>query len=250
MLCASGCTAAYGPNTVFEQISFRLEEGQTAAIVGPSGCGKSTLLAALAGIKGLREGTVSLDDELVARGDRRVGLILQSYGLFPWMTVRQNVALGLRLRRLARGVRAEIVEAELRRLDIEALRERYPAELSGGQQQRVAIARTFAVGPSLLLMDEPFSALDTLTRERLQDALARRLNGDRVATVIVTHSIEEAAYLGKRVLVLRPREGLDGKPQLVQIENEHLLGPGYRMSKQYADRCREIRRALEESADA
>ncbi|HUX19950.1 MAG TPA: ATP-binding cassette domain-containing protein [Spirochaetia bacterium] len=250
MLIVNDCAAAYGEKTVFSQISLELDYGSTATVVGPSGCGKSTLLAVLAGIKEAATGSVLLDGSGVGRGDRRIGLILQHYGLFPWMSVRQNVALGLRLRGIPREEREEIVEGELSRLDISELHDRYPAELSGGQQQRVAIARTFAVGPRLLLMDEPFSALDTLTRERIQDTLVERLGGDRVTTVLVTHSIEEAAYLGKTVFVFRPPGPTGVSTGLEPIENDHELGPAFRMSTAYADRCREIRRRLEEQGDA
>ncbi|HUZ17492.1 MAG TPA: ATP-binding cassette domain-containing protein [Spirochaetia bacterium] len=243
MLEVSRCRAAYGGLTVFDEISFRLDYGRTAAVVGPSGCGKSTLLALLAGIKSPRAGQVVLDGADVIRGDRRVGLILQHYGLFPWMTVSQNVALGLRLRGMPPAQRRTIVYRELQRLEIEEYAGRYPGELSGGQQQRVAIARTFAVGPQLLLMDEPFSALDALTRERIQDALVRRLAGGRVVTIFVTHSIEEAVFLGTSVMVFEP-----GAPARIRIlENEHRLEPSFRMSALYGERCRSVRSILEAS---
>jgi NitT/TauT family transport system ATP-binding protein len=243
MLDVIGCEAAYGARTLFDEISFRLDYGRTAAVVGPSGCGKSTLLALLAGIKRPRKGRVLLDGIAVERGDRRVGLILQHYGLFPWMTVSQNVALGLRLRAVPPLQRQTIVRRELERLEIEEYAGRFPGELSGGQQQRVAIARTFAVGPQLLLMDEPFSALDALTRERVQDALVRRLSGGRVVTIIVTHSIEEAVFLGARVMVFEP-----GTPARIRIvENEHRLEPSFRMSPLYGERCRLVRSILEAS---
>lgn len=241
MLRVEECAAGYGAAPVFDRLSFSVKENETLAVVGPSGCGKSTLLAVIAGIKQPWAGKIRLDNEPVQRGDRRIGLILQSYGLFPWMTVEQNVALGLRFRKVAASRRRSLAAEELERLEIEHLSGRYPAELSGGQQQRVAIARTFAVGPRLLLMDEPFSALDTITRERLQDALVRRIAGGRVITLFVTHSIDEAVYLGQRLLIFRP-----GSPATVSLlDNDHDLEPGFRMDSRFFDRCREVRAVLE-----
>ena len=152
-------------------VSFRVATGEICAIIGPSGCGKSTLLYVLAGLLPHFEGRVMVDGEPVRPGRRKTALILQDYGLLPWKNVFENVALGLEIRGVAHAERKEKVTALLRELDLYEVRQLYPGQLSGGQRQRVAIARVLALNPDLLLMDEPFSSLDALTREALQESL-------------------------------------------------------------------------------
>ncbi|TVQ37478.1 MAG: ABC transporter ATP-binding protein [Spirochaetaceae bacterium] len=202
MLRIERCTVGYADQTVFSDLTLAAAPGETLAVVGPSGCGKSTLLYAAAGLLAPHRGTVALDGQPVAAGDRRVGLVLQQYGLFPWFSVLENVALGLRLHGVPREERVAAAYAALDAVGMQQLAPRFITTLSGGQQQRVAIARTWAMQPRLLLMDEPFSALDALTRESLQDLLCSLLQGRRMVSILVTHSIDEAVLIGSRIGVM------------------------------------------------
>jgi len=168
-------------------------------------------------------------------------LILQHYGLFPWFTVAENVALGLRVRRVSAGERRGLVARQLSRLGLDECAARYPNELSGGQQQRVAIARSMALAPRLLLMDEPFSALDAMSRESLQDILVEMLEGRGIIALMVTHSIEEAVYLGGTIWLLA------GSPARIQarFDNPGQGKPGYRTDPSFFRLCGEVRAIME-----
>jgi ABC-type nitrate/sulfonate/bicarbonate transport system ATPase subunit len=248
MLAVSDCVADYGRETVLGGITFDVRPGEVAAVIGPSGCGKSTLLAVLAGLKAPSRGAVLLDGSPPSAGDGRIGLILQSYGLFPWMTAARNVRLALELRRPPLGslTKAAVHEAARRSLEqvgLAALAHRYPSELSGGQQQRVAIARTLAREPELLLMDEPFSSLDALSREELQDLALSLLGSRRAATVLVTHSIEEAVYMSSTVLIMSRGPG----SRIVAADSHAETPGGYsRTSPTYFHVCRRVRIRLAE----
>lgn len=186
-----------------EGVTFDVPAGSFTAIVGPSGCGKSTLLRILAGLDRASAGRVLVDDRPTAGlSPDRTGYLFQQDALLPWKTVRENVALGLRLRGLAPPVVRETVDEWLGKVNLREFSERYPAQLSGGMRKRVAIAQTLATDPPLLLMDEPFTALDVQTRHLMEmDLLA--LSGDGARTVVlVTHDLDEAAALADRVVVL------------------------------------------------
>jgi NitT/TauT family transport system ATP-binding protein len=243
MLTFSDCSAAYDSGLVLKSVSLSVEPGTTGCIIGPSGSGKTTLLMLAAGLMAPCAGGVLLDDAPIRAGDRRIGLILQQYGLFPWLTARSNVALGLRLRHTPRAEMRERTDAELDRVGLLGFANRYPLRLSGGQQQRVAIARCMALAPRLLLMDEPFSALDALSREALQDVLRGSLAGRHVAVLLVTHSIEEAVYLGSRIWVLA------GSPGRIRacFENPWQGSDGHRQSPDYFRLCTAVRRAMIEA---
>ncbi len=197
---------------VIEQLSFKLEKGEALAVLGPSGCGKSTLIHALSGSLPIEGGTL----EFVTGSGRsplrpklhRIGLIPQNYGLLPWKTVQENCLLPSRLRR---EYREETYFERFRQicesLNISSLLEKYPRQLSGGQLQRAAIARAFLLQPDLLLMDEPFSALDEITREEARALFLSLWKQQRPTTLLVTHSIEEALYLGTELLVMAPQGG-------------------------------------------
>lgn len=224
VLEASDCRAEYppprdeAPQPVFDRLDLTVDTGELVTVVGRSGSGKSTLLLVLSGLKEPSAGRVSVDGNAVGRGDPRIGLVLQHYGLFPWYTVLDNVVLGMRIRRRgAPGPDAhEHARSMLGRLGLEGKEDRFPRELSGGEQQRVALARTLVLEPRVLLLDEPFSALDALTREALQDQLLSLLAEAHVAAVMVTHSIEEAVYLGDRVgMLARPGRG-PGEPSVAR----------------------------------
>lgn len=202
---------------VFDGFSWRVEAGEMWAVLGPSGCGKSTLLYLLAGLRQPTGGEIRVEGSPLTRPRASTGLILQNHGLMPWATVWENAALGARIGHFYKWKRTDADEVRpyppplpvddadrwLARLGLADLRDKYPSQLSGGQQQRVAIARTLVLRPRLLLMDEPFSALDTVTRGDLQGLILALQQELKMTSVIVTHNIEEAALLGRRILVLR-----------------------------------------------
>lgn len=190
-----------GDTTAFRDLDFEVADGELHTLLGPSGCGKSTLLRVLAGLDELTEGEL----EVPRHSDGRVaaGLVFQQAHLLPWLTVRENVALGLRYR-ANRHIDADQVDALLDTLGLASLADAVPAELSGGQAQRVAIARTIVTRPSLLLLDEPFAALDPLTRRSLQQWLDELRTVLDLTVVLVTHDVDEALHLGDRTSLLHP----------------------------------------------
>jgi len=208
-LSIENLTKRFGRTLALDRVSLSMADGELLALVGPSGSGKTTLLRLLAGLESPDSGSLARNggDLLrVAAGRRGVGLVFQDYALFPHMTAARNIAFGLRAaprtRRLAAGEIAERVRALLDLMGIEALGGRYPAELSGGEQQRVALARALAVDPAMLLLDEPFGALDSTVRRQMGREL-RRVHADSgVMTVLVTHDCDEAMALADRVAVL------------------------------------------------
>lgn len=189
------------PLEVLRDFSWTMEAGENWAFLGPSGCGKSTLLNLLAGLLQPDQGDIRFFGQALQAADKRIGVVLQSYGLFPWKTVAQNVDLPLKLAGIPRPQRRLIVQNRLRELGLEAYGGAFPRALSGGQGQRVAIARALIRNPSVLLMDEPFSALDTLNRERLQEEVLSLTRNHQVQFVLVTHHIEEAVYLADKILI-------------------------------------------------
>jgi ABC-type nitrate/sulfonate/bicarbonate transport system ATPase subunit len=240
MLDVRDLSVAWGPTRIVERVSLEAAPGRTECILGPSGCGKTTLLLAIAGLKAAQEGAVSLDGTPIVSGDRRLALVLQDYGLFPWLTVRANIGLGLRLRGVPTGEREQRVEAELSRMGLADVSGRFPAQLSGGQRQRVAVARSFVLGPGILLLDEPFSSIDALARETLQEFLLSALAERKPACIFVTHDIAEAVLLGAGVSVLA------GNPARIvrRFENPGQGSLDYRRSAGFQSLCAEIRAEL------
>jgi NitT/TauT family transport system ATP-binding protein len=230
---------------VFQTLDWRVEQGEAWAIIGPSGCGKSTLLYLIAGLRTPDAGCITVNDEPVPRKQNRgkTGLVLQDYGLLPWRTVRENAELGLRIRRFYRQdgrPPTRSVEYWLQRLGIGDLAEKYPSQISGGQRQRTAIARTLVVDPDVLLLDEPFSALDALTREDMQGLMVDIQAETGLTMLLVTHNIEEAVVLGRRILVLKapPNTGLR------TIQNPQAGGAGFRQTPEFLRKTTELRQAL------
>jgi sulfonate transport system ATP-binding protein len=185
--------------------NLRVKEGEIVAVVGGSGCGKSTLLRLAAGLDQTTRGRIRLEGETIASPHPAVGLVFQEPRLLPWLTVAQNVGFGLSDR--PREEREQLVRDVLERVGLPEYADRWPRELSGGQAQRVAIARALAPKPKVLLLDEPFSALDAFTRASLQEHLLDLWRAFRPTLVLVTHDVEEAAFLADRVLVMRPQPG-------------------------------------------
>ncbi len=251
MIEISGLTFAYPHGEpIFQDFAWQAARGQAWTVIGPSGCGKSTLLALLAGLLLPQRGEVRIDGQPLTRPRPRTGLIIQDYGLLPWATVRENARLGLRVRNFygPDGVHApqdysRTVEVDrwLERLGLLPFAGQFPGQISGGQRQRTAIARTLALEPDLLLMDEPFSSLDAPTRESLQRLALELWQESGLTMITVTHAIEEAALLGEQILLLsRPPN-----QQALIIPNPNLLREGYRDSAEYHQLCRELRARLE-----
>jgi NitT/TauT family transport system ATP-binding protein len=191
----------------FENLTFDVAEGEVLCILGPSGCGKTTLLRALDGLLAADAGEVLIDGRPVTRPSREVAMVFQQFGLFPWKRLDQNIAYGLKLLGRRRADIAAVVDRYVRMVGLAGFERCYPFQLSGGMQQRAGLARALAVSPSVLLMDEPFGALDAQTRETLQEELLRILEREPKTVVFVTHSVDEAIVLGDRILLMSPRPG-------------------------------------------
>ena len=198
-----------GPSAVraLERADLACAQGDFVCIVGPSGCGKTTLMQTLAGFLVPTEGTVTLDGAAITGPGPERGVVFQQPALFPWMKVAANAGFGPRMRGETAAATAERVERWLRTTGLWDFRDRYPYELSGGMQQRLAIARALCNEPKVLLMDEPFGALDALTRERMQEELHAVWRRTGMTVLFITHSVEEAVYLGTQVVVMSPRPG-------------------------------------------
>ena len=190
-----------------QDVDLDIAEGEIVTLVGPSGCGKSTLMNMVAGLMEPTSGQVLVDGQAVAGPGPGRGVIFQQYALFPWLTVRENVEFGLVIARMPKAQRAAIVERCLKLVGLGAFADALPKTLSGGMKQRCAIARAYAVDPQVLLMDEPFGALDALTRVTMQDQLLATWAQDKRTVMFITHDVEEAVYLGHRVVVMATGPG-------------------------------------------
>ena len=188
-------------------VELAVEEGEFVSIVGPSGCGKSTLLYILGGFLRQDQGTVEVAGQAVAAPGIDRGVVFQEYALFPWLTVAENIGYGLTTTGVPAPERMATIERFVKMIGLQGFEKRYPRELSGGMKQRVAIARTLAYDPKILLLDEPFGALDSQTREVMQDELLRIWLATKKTVVMVTHDVSEAVYLAQRVLVMSQRPG-------------------------------------------
>lgn len=191
--------------TALDQLDLTVQSGEFVSIIGPSGCGKSTLLMILAGLLDPTSGHISLDGHAIRGPGLDRGIVFQDFALFPWLTVQGNVEFGLHMKGISGTKADEIAQRYLRLVNLEGFARTYPARLSGGMKQRVGIARALAYEPEVLLMDEPFGALDALTRSELQSLLARIWETTGKTVVFVTHSIREAVFLSDRVIVLSGR---------------------------------------------
>jgi NitT/TauT family transport system ATP-binding protein len=206
-LTSVGKTFAPGARPVLDDISLEIYPGETVTIIGPSGSGKSTLLNCIAGMEPY-SGSIAIEGEPVRKPRRSVAMVFQAPHLLPWRTAVSNIAYGMQLHgNLTRDDQRERVEELLDLVKLGPARDRYPAQLSGGMQQRVNIARALAVRPSVLLMDEPFGALDAISKEHLQGELLRIVSGQQLTMVFITHDISEAVFLGDRVVVLSADPG-------------------------------------------
>lgn len=207
----SGLTKVYGDAAArvvaLQNVSLSIRNQEFVCIVGPSGCGKTTLLNILAGFEVPTAGHVHAFGKAIRGPGPDRTMMFQDYALFPWLTVRGNIAYGLRRKKVRQSEAREIVDHYLELIDLKGFQHKYPRQLSGGMRQRVALARSLAVNPAVLLMDEPFAALDSFTREKMQDELIRVWQRERKAVLFITHNIDEAIKLADRVVVMWPRPG-------------------------------------------
>ncbi|WP_303152013.1 ABC transporter ATP-binding protein [Megasphaera elsdenii] len=197
---------SHGPQRVLQHISLSLDEGQHLTVVGPSGCGKSSLLRLIAGLQAPTEGQIRFAGQKMTGPRPDLAIVFQDYGLFPWKTVEENIHLPGQLHH--HSLNKDQLEKLLQSLDLTAVRKHYPGELSGGQKQRTALGRAMAMQPKLLLMDEPFSALDPAMRHQCYDLFRKYIGTSSMATIIVTHSPEEAAALGDKTVVFAKTGGV------------------------------------------
>lgn len=217
ILQVRGVERRFDTTLALQATDLDVAENDFITILGPSGCGKSTLLRIVAGLDRQTAGEVLLDGQRIDGPGADRGMVFQSYTLFPWLTVRENVCFGLRERGVARAEQFEVASAFLAKVGLKGFEGHYPKQLSGGMQQRVAIARALANNPRMLLMDEPFGALDHQTRELMQELLLGIWEAERKTVLFVTHDIDEAVFMGSRVVVMSARPGrikLDRKVEL------------------------------------
>ncbi|OLN30796.1 ABC transporter ATP-binding protein [Desulfosporosinus metallidurans] len=214
-------------------VSFDIMENEFVCVVGPSGCGKSTLLNIIAGLGNPTSGKVYVDNkEVVGTGIER-GVVFQQYALFPWLTVRKNVEFGLKLKKLKKQEITEITNRYLDMVDLREFAESYPKELSGGMKQRVAIARAYAVNPEVLLLDEPFGALDAQTRTQLQSELLETWEKEKKTCFFITHDVDEAIILSQRVVIMSARPGR--VKEIVDVNIPYPRTQETKMTKEFLD---------------
>ncbi len=224
-----------------EDANLEIKDGEFVCLIGPSGCGKTTLLRTVAGLDTPDSGRVTLDGDPITVPDPRRGMVFQEYSLFPWRTVMENITFGMELQCIPKKEIAKTAEEYLKMVGLEQFRDSYPYELSGGMRQRVAIVRALANDPSVLLMDEPFGALDAQTRNVLQQELLQIWSEKKITILFVTHSVDEAVYLADRIVVMSARPG-----KIKEIVNVSLQRPRDRTSRQANELRNEILKELAE----
>jgi NitT/TauT family transport system ATP-binding protein len=206
-----------GETTALEKTSFTIEEGEFVTILGPSGCGKSTVLRIVAGLEEATSGQVLLDGQEISGPGPDRGMVFQSYTLYPWLTVKENIGFGLKLKGVSQKERDDIARHYLTLIGLEGFENHYPVQLSGGMKQRVAIARALANDPKILLMDEPFGALDAQTRNIMQEVLLKAWEESRKTILFITHDIDESIFLADSVYVMTARPGRLKKKIPIQL---------------------------------
>ena len=224
-----------GSFTAVDNVSMEIKEGEIVAFVGPSGCGKTTVMRMVAGLEEPTEGAVFVNDQMVHGPGPDRGMIFQAYTSFPWLTARQNVEYGMKILGIPTAERRERAQRLLEEVHLGPAADKYPAELSGGMKQRVAIARTLAQNPEVLLMDEPFGALDAQVRWEMQEMMIEIINTEKKTVILVTHDIQEAIYVADRVVFFTRTPGrikqdvyMEFKDGQRFVGKEELLGqPGY-----------------------
>lgn len=247
MIDVHGLSKRYGQDAplVLSNLSFRVSRSDTLAVIGPSGCGKTTLLHILGGLQGATGGSAIIDGKEAHIPRRRTSFIFQDYGLLPWKTAWGNACVGMSINGISKPQQKKTAASLFDQLGISHRKQAYPIQLSGGEKQRVAIARSLATDPDLLLMDEPFSALDAMTREKLQDIVLAEWRDRGFTSVLVTHSIEEAVFLGRRIMVL------SGLPATVvaAVDNPAFGADNHRVSDEYFKVVRHVRTLMDRVKD-
>lgn len=228
---AEDLTKRYGDTLVFRDLEFEIQQGEIFCVLGPSGCGKTTLLHIIAGLEEESEGKVLFQGEQVDGPDYRRGVVFQDPHLYPWLPVRDNIAFGPEIR--GESIDDDRIADLIKLIGLDGFEDAYPSELSGGMAQRVSLARTLANDPELLLLDEPFSALDALTKMELQEELLGLIRKLGLTAVFVTHDIEEAVYIGDRVAILG--DNGEGIRRLVGVDVD-----GGRDSQEFTEKRNEI----------
>ncbi|OCS83495.1 ABC transporter ATP-binding protein [Caryophanon tenue] len=232
--------------TAVENLDFHVNEGEFVTLVGPSGCGKSTMLDLLGGLSTPTKGRILIDGREITGPGLDRGTVFQQYALFPWKTARGNIEFGLEAKGVPKKEWKEQSDYYLDLVGLSKFAERYPHELSGGMKQRVAIARSLAFNPDVLLMDEPFAALDAQTRETLQAELLRIWEKTKKTIIFITHGIDEAVYLGQRVVVLSPNPGSVKKIVDIPLKNR-LVDADIRSTPEFMEARREVWSLLHEA---
>jgi len=240
MIKVNNLSFSYENKKIIKDLSFNIKQGKSWAIIGPSGCGKTTLVYLLAGLLKPDRGKIKVEDQIINGIRKETGVILQNYGLFPWKSVYDNVSLGLKVRDHKKQAMEDKVLQVLNRMRIEKFKDKYPAELSGGQSQRVAVARSLVLNPDLLLMDEPFSALDAITREKMQNLIIKIHKENELSYLIVTHNIDEAVFLGQKIAVMKEGEFIH------QIDNPYFGDVDLRAKDQFFQLCKKLRTMMSE----
>lgn len=226
-----------------DEFDLQLEAGDICAVIGPSGCGKSTILHVLSGIIADFSGTALINGKPADPKQQRIGLIPQNYGLLEWRDVYANAVLGLDIKGDDVCKNSVSINQILDKIGLQEFKHRFPGTLSGGQRQRVSIARAFIMKPDILLMDEPFSALDAITREEIQDLFIDVWNEHKVSTIFVTHSVEEAIYIGRKIAIMSPAPG-----RIVRVMDNPLFGcSNLRMLDKYYGFAMELRSMAKEA---
>lgn len=234
--------------TALDGVNLDIADGEFVTVVGPSGCGKSTMLNAAAGLLDPTSGRVIVDDRTVDGPSPRTGVIFQQYALFPWLTVRKNVEFGLELKKIPAKERRAIVDHYLELVGLTRFADALPKELSGGMKQRCAIARAYAVNPEILLMDEPFGALDALTRVHMQEQLLETWTKERRTVMFITHDVDESVFLASRVIVMAARPGRIYKE--IKVDLPYPRTEEMRLSDEFAKLRAQVWEAVYHQPDA
>ncbi|QMV75597.1 ABC transporter ATP-binding protein [Comamonas piscis] len=207
MISIEGIAKHYGDFKALERVDLEIEKGEFVVLLGASGCGKSTLLNLVTGFDKPTAGRIVVNGREVNKVDPHCGMVFQQYALFPWLTVIDNVAFGLKMKGIAKAERLEVARRFIEMVGLRGFEDKYPNALSGGMRQRVSIARVLANDPDVILLDEPFAALDAMTRQVLQDELLQIYEKSKKTIIFITHSIDEALLLSTRMLIMSARPG-------------------------------------------
>ncbi len=230
-----------GAVTALEDVNLEIHDGEFVCLLGPSGCGKTTLLRMIGGLDIPTSGEITIDGKVVNGPSPKMTMVFQEYSLYPWRTVAENVGFGLEMTGVPLEQRKTEVEKRLKLVGLEAFADSYPYELSGGMRQRAAVARALATDPAVMLMDEPFGALDAQTRNKMQRELLNIWQETKKTILFVTHSVDEAVYLADRIVILTPRPG-----RVHEIDTISLPRPRDRTSVEFAQYRKNVLHIIEE----